>query len=118
LSDYRIVLVTTPSSKEAKKIATSLLEQRLCACVNILPKVSSYFRWQGKIEKAKECLLIIKTKKKLFKDLCAQIKTLHSYSVPEVISLSVEEGSVSYLDWIDTALDCQKVKHKRRPRTK
>jgi periplasmic divalent cation tolerance protein len=95
-----IVLVTYGSEEEALKIANALVEGRLAACVNLTSPVRSIYRWEGKIWDEKEWLLIIKTQKDRFEDLEKKVKSLHSYSVPEIVSLPIVEGSSSYLDWI------------------
>ncbi len=98
---YIIILVTVPNKLQANKITKFLLKQKLAACVNIIPKMDSFFWWQGKIDKAKELLLVIKSKKSLFKKLKKAIKSKHPYSVPEIIALPIILGNKDYLDWID-----------------
>ncbi len=105
---YSVVLVTTSSLLEAKKIAKALLNKKLCACVNIIPKINSMYVWKGTLHDEKEVLLVIKTKKELFKQVSTEVKRLHSYTVPEVIALPVLEGHKAYLDWI--AKECLKVR--------
>ncbi len=100
-----VVLVTASSKKEADKIAQGLLEEKLAACVNIVEGLESRFWWQGKIDSAKELLLIIKTRKTLFNKLAKKVRSLHSYTVPEIIALPIISGSKAYLDWIN---DCTK----------
>jgi|SRR3989338_1957536 len=96
-----VVLVTASSKKEGQKLASCLLQEKLAACVNVIDGVNSLFRWQGKIDKAKEALLIIKTRKTLFNKLLKKVKSLHSYEVPEIIALPIIAGNKKYLDWID-----------------
>jgi len=96
-----VVLVTCSSEEEATKIANSLVEERLAACVNIISPARSIYRWEGKIWDEKEWMLIIKTQKKRFEDLEKKVKSLHSYSVPEIVALPIVEGSASYLKWIE-----------------
>src|SRR4030042_67507 len=98
--DPIIVLVTCGSEEEAKKIANALVEEPLAAFVNLVAPIRSVYRWEGKIWDEKEWLLIIKTQKDRFEELEKKVKSLHSYSVPEIISLSVTEGSSVYLNWI------------------
>lgn len=98
-----VVLVTASSKEEANKIARGLLEEKLAACVNIVSGLESRFWWQGKIDSAKEVLLIIKTRKTLFNKLAKKVKSLHSYTVPEIIAFPIISGSKAYLDWIN---DC------------
>lgn len=96
-----VVLVTCGSEEEGLKIARTLVEERLAACVNLLPPIRSIYRWEGKTCDEKEWLLIIKTKKERFEDLEKKVKSLHSYSVPEIIGLPIVEGSSSYLQWLE-----------------
>jgi periplasmic divalent cation tolerance protein len=96
-----VVLVTCGSEEEAVKIAHSLVEERLAACVNFISPVRSIYRWEGKIWDEKEWILIIKTQKKRFEEVEKKVKSLHSYSVPEIISLQVVEGASSYLKWLE-----------------
>lgn len=101
MTDKIVVLVTCGSTKEARRIARALVEQRLAACVNILKvPVRSIYRWKGKVESAKESLLIIKSSRKRFGALQNAIKKLHSYDVPEIIALPIERGSFDYLAWL------------------
>jgi periplasmic divalent cation tolerance protein len=100
MSDPIIVLVTCGSEEEALKIANALVESRLAACVNLVAPIRSIYRWEGRIWDEKEWLLIIKTQKNRFEELEKKIKSLHSYSVPEIVSVPIVEGSSSYLNWI------------------
>lgn len=98
---YLAVFITTSSYEEARKIADALVSRRKAACVNIVPKVNSIFRWKGKIEDAEESLLVVKTRAKLFPDVVSTVKGIHSYEVPEIIALPIVEGNPDYLQWID-----------------
>ena len=100
MTDYIVVFVTAPSEKEGEKIAQALLEERLAACVNIVPGLKSVFRWKGKISTEEEVLLLIKTKDRLFEKLKKRVIELHSYDVPEVIALGILAGNEKYLDWL------------------
>jgi periplasmic divalent cation tolerance protein len=102
---FVIVIVTVPNQEEAKKIARTLLKERLIACANILSSVDSVFRWKGKIEDEKEVLILIKSKKSLFKKLSKRVRELHSYDVPEILALPIVEGSESYLEWMKACLE-------------
>ncbi len=97
---YIVVFVTASSKEEAQKIAAGVLEARLAACVNIIDNAQSHFWWQGKIDKAKEALLIIKTRKSLFSRLAKKVKSLHSYEIPEVIAMPIISGNKPYMEWI------------------
>jgi periplasmic divalent cation tolerance protein len=100
MSEHIVVLVTCGSEEEALKIANALVEERLAACANLISPIRSIYRWEGKIWDEKEWLLVIKTQKHRFEELEKKVKTLHSYSVPEIISLPIVEGSSAYLNWI------------------
>jgi periplasmic divalent cation tolerance protein len=100
MSEPIIVFVTCGSEEEAAKIANALVDERLAACVNIISPIRSIYRWEGKIWDEKEWLLVIKTQKRRFGELEKKVKSLHSYSVPEVIALPIVEGSASYLKWL------------------
>ena len=102
--NHIVVLVTAKDKKEAAKIAKGLLESQLIACANIIDGVQSLFWWQGKIDSSKEVLLVLKTKKILFKRVCAQVKSLHSYQTPEIIALPIVDGSEDYLNWIGSSV--------------
>lgn len=95
-----IILVTTKSSREANKIATKLVEGKLIACANIVKGVQSIFRWKGKVDKASETLLILKSKKSCFVKVVKMVKKYHSYDVPEIIALPIIDGSKDYLNWV------------------
>lgn len=100
MTDKRIVLTAAASEEEASKIARHLVERRLAACVNIVPQVASIYRWQGKVEEAHEWLLMVRTTAAAFGQVRDAIAELHSYELPECISLTIEDGSPVYLQWI------------------
>lgn len=102
---YIVILVTAKDKKEAEKIARGLLVAKLIACANIMDGVQSLFWWQGKIDSSQEVLLVLKTKKNLFKKVSAKVKSLHSYQTPEVIALPVVNGSEDYLKWINSSVE-------------
>jgi len=99
-----VVFCTVPKGDTGEKIAKSLVEKRLAACVNIIDKIRSIYLWQGKIEDDTESLLIIKTDSKKFEELKKAIKEIHPYTVPEIIALPIVEGIDLYLNWIDEVL--------------
>ena len=97
----RIVLVTCGTLKEARRIARSVVRKRLAACVNvILSSAQSFYWWKGKLEKAREYLLVMKTTTKRLAELENEVKRLHSYDVPEFIALSIVAASSDYLAWL------------------
>jgi periplasmic divalent cation tolerance protein len=104
MTDKIVVLTTCDSEKQAAKLAHTLVDQHLAACVNILPKARSIYRWEGKIEDSAEWLLLIKSRRDLFIALRAEIQRTHTYEVPEVIAIPVVDGSDAYLGWLDAQL--------------
>lgn len=101
----RVVLVTCGSAAEARGIARGVVRKRLAACANILSApVESVYRWKGKVEEAREYLLIIKTTAQRLKQLEKEVKRLHRYEVPEFIALPVSAGSRQYLRWIEESV--------------
>ena len=104
MTDKLLILTTTGTDSEAKKIAQMLVERRLAACVNIVPKIQSFYRWEGKPESAEEYLLIVKTTRDNETEVQAAIRELHSYDLPECISIPIEGGSSEYLKWITDSL--------------
>ena len=105
MTDKLVVLVTCSTVAEAKRIARAVVEARLAACVNILPgTVQSINRWKGKIETARERLLLIKTSSKHLAKLRAAVERLHSYDVPEFVALPIAAASPAYLAWIKECL--------------
>jgi periplasmic divalent cation tolerance protein len=100
MTDKRIVLTTAGSEEEANKIARHLVERRAAACVNIVPQITSIYRWKESVEEAREWLLIVKTTAAAFGEVRDAIAELHSYEVPECVCLTIEDGSSEYLDWI------------------
>lgn len=101
MSEYRIVLCTINSIENAKILAHKLVKDKLAACVNIISCITSVYEWENEICEDDEYLLIIKTKSVLYEKLEAKIKELHPYEVPEIVSLKIDKGSKSYLDWIE-----------------
>ena len=95
-----VIFVTAANKKEADRIASALINKKLAACVNIIENVHSLFWWQGKAARAKEALLIVKTRKALMHKLIKKVKSLHSYEVPEIIALPIVCGNKEYLKWI------------------
>src|ERR1700751_829463 len=100
MTDKRVVVTTCGSLEEARHIARAVIDQRLAACVNIVPQVESIYGWKGEVETSNESLLVIKTTEGTFERLRAALTALHSYEVPECIELVVSDGSEAYLNWI------------------
>lgn len=99
-----VVLITTADSEEAERLAEMLIEQRLAACVQILPEIQSVYRWQGKIERQKEVLLIAKSTRLRFEELEREVRAIHSYDTPEIVALPVTVGSKPYLEWLNSSV--------------
>ena len=95
-----VVLITTPTIREARAIGKKLVKEKLAACANILPRVESVFFWKGRVHQQREALMVIKTQRTAFGRLVKRVKSLHSYSVPEIIALPITRGSKEYLQWI------------------
>ena len=104
LTEPRIGLCTVPDRDTATRIAEALVEQRLAACVNIIPAVQSVYRWQGAIERDEEVLLIFKTSDHVWKQLEDAVLALHPYELPEIIAVSIQTGQADYLKWIKSSL--------------
>jgi len=104
VTDKIVVFSTCASEDEAGKLARLVVEQGLAACVSIVPKVRSHFRWRGAVESAEECLLVIKSARSEFAELSAAIERAHSYDVPEVLAIPVVDGAAPYLAWLDSSL--------------
>ena len=101
MSEPLVVLMTAGSQEEAEKIAASLVSTMLAACVNIMPGITSVYRWQDEVQRDQEWLLLAKTRRDVLDDLTRHVQELHSYDVPEVIALPIVGGSKSYLRWLE-----------------
>ena len=99
-----IVFITTSSYQEGEKIAKILVEEKLVACVNIIPNIESIYWWEDRVCEEKEVLLLAKTKSSLFSKIEQKVRELHSYEVPEIIMVSIDKGSAPYLRWIRETL--------------
>jgi periplasmic divalent cation tolerance protein len=104
-TDKIIIFITAGSEEEAHRIAESLVKGKKAACVNIVPRVDSLFWWEGKLDSARESLLLVKTKVSLFPEVVELVKRTHSYEVPEIIAFPIVAGSDDYVKWLDIA--CQ-----------
>ena len=101
---YIVIFITAANKKQANNIGRELVKHKLAACVNIASNIESIFWWQGKLDKAKESLLIIKSRKEKLSKIIKLVKSLHSYSVPEIIALPIISGNKDYLKWIDDSI--------------
>ncbi len=95
-----ITFVTCKDLRQGRRIAEDLVRERLAACVNLVPGVTSVYTWEGKLERSPECLLIIKSRASLSKRLVRRVRELHSYSVPEVVTFRISSGNPAYLRWV------------------
>lgn len=101
---FCVVLTTVKNRVEAKRLAERLVSEKLAACVSTAPNVTSVYRWRGKIERAREVLVVVKTSMKKLDRLIPRIKELHSYEVPEILALRIERGLPEYLKWLGKSL--------------
>lgn len=95
-----VALTTCPDEGTARRIASALVEERLAACVNIVPDMTSVYRWDGALETASECLLLVKTRRTALEPLRRRLEELHPYDLPELVALPIEGGSPAYLAWV------------------
>jgi len=108
MSEARIVLTTIGSAEEGRKLARLLVDRQLAACVNLVPRIESIYRWQGAVDQAEEVLLIIKTTRSAFPKVQETIQENHPYDLPECVSVEVDAGSERYLSWISESVSPQK----------
>jgi periplasmic divalent cation tolerance protein len=101
---FGMVFITVSSSEEAERLAAALVEERLAACVTQVPGVISTYRWEGRVTRDAEVLLLCKTRTDRFADLEARVRQLHSSQVPEIVLLPILDGSAPYLRWLDDSL--------------
>jgi len=101
---YQLIFCSCPDHDSAEKLAKRLITDKLAACVNILPGLTSIYQWQGQLETAQEHLLLIKSRSDRFAELETAITTHHPYQVPEIIAVDIQNGTPPYLNWIDTCL--------------
>jgi periplasmic divalent cation tolerance protein len=101
MSDFLVVLITVGSQEEADTLAADLVGSMLAACVNVIPGVTSVYRWEGKLQSDREWLLVIKSRRSVLDALVQRVQAIHSYDVPEIIALPLTGGSESYLRWLD-----------------
>ena len=103
--DLIVVFITVPGREEGDKIGKMLVEERLAACVNVLPGITSHYIWEGKLESSPEALLVVKTGANRFEQLRSRVLELHPYNVPEIIAIPIVAGDPGYLDWVRNSLN-------------
>ncbi len=101
---HQIIFCTCPNDETAQNIATTLVEKQLVACANIIPGITSVYRWQDKVASEQEHLLILKTNESAYAQLEAEIRALHPYELPEIVAVSMAHALPEYLHWIDSCL--------------
>jgi len=101
---FIVIFITCANRNEARKISTGLINAKLAACVNIVAAVESLFWWENKVDRAKEVLLVVKSKKTMLTRIIRKVRSLHSYSTPEIIALPIIAGYKGYLKWINDSL--------------
>ena len=99
-SDFIVVYITAPNQEEAQSLAQALVTEKLAACVNIIPGIQSVYQWDNAVQTDQELLLICKTRTERFEALNKRVQALHSYDVPEIISIPLQNGSEPYLNWV------------------
>jgi len=104
MTEKIVVLSACGSEEEAARIAGKLIDAHLAACVNLIPKIRSFYRWRGKVEDSAEWMLVIKTSRACFEPLRTVLEAAHSYELPEVLALPILDGSPNYLAWLDGEL--------------
>ena len=101
MQEHLVALITAGSQEEADRIANTLVSEMLAACVNVLPGVTSVYRWEGRVQRDQEWLLVAKSTRHVLDDLVRCVQAIHSYDLPEIIALPVVGGSEGYLRWLD-----------------
>jgi periplasmic divalent cation tolerance protein len=111
--DVRVALMTAPSAEVAERIVRELVEAGVVACGNIVPGVTSIYRWQGSVERESEVLVVFKTVERRVAELIERVRALHPYDVPELLVLNVADGNPSYIGWVqESVVSTQPEKHK------
>lgn len=99
-----MIYITTSGALESKEIAIKLLEEKIAACINIIPTVDSIYLWKGKIEQDSESIMVVKTKSRLVEEVIKRVEEIHSYETPCVLEITMNKGSEKYLDWMNSEL--------------
>ncbi|MDI9609049.1 MAG: divalent-cation tolerance protein CutA [Candidatus Verstraetearchaeota archaeon] len=100
-----VSIITVGDARQAEEIARRLVEEKLAACVNIIPSVRSVYRWKDRVEESTELMLVVKTEQRVFEKMKRRVLELHSYELPEIIALNISEGLEGYLDWINANVE-------------
>jgi periplasmic divalent cation tolerance protein len=100
MSENLVVLITAANEEEGARLAKTLVEARLAACVSLVPQARSYFWWEGKIDEQSETIMIVKTRHQVLPQLIETVQKNHSYAVPEIIALPIIDGAANYLNWL------------------
>ena len=101
---YSVVYITTSGVSESKKIAKTLLEEKLAACINIIPSIESMYLWEEKIEEDSESIMLVKTRSSLVNEVIKRVEYIHTYKTPCILEITVNNGSKKYLKWLETEL--------------
>lgn len=104
MEGYLVVLITTPTEK-GEELANFIVQNKLGACVNVIPELKSTYWWKGNIERDREALLVVKTSSRKFSELVDRVKEVHPYTVPEIVALPIFAGNPDYLNWIGESLE-------------
>lgn len=104
MTDKIVVSTTCGSEREARGLARLLVEERLAACVQVVPSIRSVYRWRGTVEESEEWLLLVKSRRDLFDELRRRLRAAHSYELPEILAWAVVDGEPGYLEWMDSGL--------------
>ena len=104
MTDKIVVFSSCANAADAEVVARALVERQLAACVTVVERATSFYRWKEALEKSSECLLLIKTSRECFEDLRVELEKIHPYEVPEILAVPVVEGSENYLNWMEVNL--------------
>ena len=104
MTDKIVILSACSTEQEAETLARLLVDDRLAACVSVIPRVRSFYHWQGAVQSSEECLLIIKSSRDLFDSVRTKLEAVHTYEIPEVLALPVVEGAPNYMNWLTANL--------------
>jgi periplasmic divalent cation tolerance protein len=100
MTDKIVILSTCSTEQEAERLARLLVEEKLAACVSIIPRMRSFYHWKGAVETSDECLLLVKSSRALFEELRVRLEAAHTYETPELLALPIVEGAPNYMNWL------------------